>query len=115
MMLCQERAVSCIIPDPASAGPMEELSQEKHSCPALIGFSIIPTSHLSRLLVYVTFIQSRGLLEVGKGGFVLKELNKSGRGLRENLLSAPNSPTLLVDLPRETPSNPHRHNTHTPC
>jgi hypothetical protein len=29
MMLCQERAVSCIIPDPASAGQTEEHNEEK--------------------------------------------------------------------------------------
>jgi hypothetical protein len=56
MKLCQERAVSRIIPNPVSSRRMEEHSEEKYTCPALIGFYIVPTSHSSRLLVYVTFI-----------------------------------------------------------
>jgi hypothetical protein len=115
MMLCQERAVSCIIPDPASARRIGKHNEGKHSYSALIGFYIIPTSHLSRLLIYITFTLSRGLLEAGEGGFILEELDESGRRFRKDLSSVPYSPTLPVGLPRETLSNPHRHNTHTPC
>ena len=46
------------------------------------------------LLIYVTSIQPRGLLEVGEFGFVLQELDESGRRLREDLPSAPNSLTI---------------------
>jgi hypothetical protein len=52
-------------------------------------FYNIPSSHLSRLLVYVTFIYSLDLLEACESGFVLEELDESGRGLRKDLSSVP--------------------------
>ena len=117
MMLCQERAVSCIIPAQRQRNGQRSSAEKGMHIPYPALITVLQSlPHVPHhLLIYVTSIQPRGLLEVGEFGFVLQELDESGRRLRKDLSSAPILLLMLANSPRETPSNPHRHNTHTPC
>ena len=117
MMLFQERAVSFITPAQSQRnGQRSSTGKGMHiPYPALITVLQYLPYIPHHLLIYVTSIQPRGLLEVGEFGFVLQELDESGRRLRKDLSSAPILLLMLAHSPRGTPSNPHRHNTHTPC
>ena len=90
MMLFQERAVSFNTPAQRQRdGQRSSTWKGMHiSYPALITVlqSLLYIPH--HLLIYVTSIQPRGLLEVGEFGFVLQELDESGRRLRKDLSSA---------------------------
>jgi hypothetical protein len=99
---------------PSVSGMFEGAQQGMGFIPASVPFSTIFSRQSgSRCLYHIPTL--RGSLEIGEGGFVLEELDKSGRGFREYLPSAPISLLAILDSPRGTPSIPHRHNTHTPC
>jgi hypothetical protein len=72
MMLCQERAVSCIIPDQASGGRMEELSEEKAFISCInwsLNYSYITLVQDARLC-YISYSHADHLRSAKVGSFL---------------------------------------------